>query len=112
VLGHGLRRGGVELAAVNHSDSDVSFSDLDVPDLLIGELFCDGFLRIGRELTRRDVVPGAHVAGGLRICRVDLALRRKPGHDARAEHESDRRVLHMRLAPSPALSPVEGPVHS
>src|SRR5439155_10394140 len=67
VFGNRVRRGLVQLSAIDHADADVSFPELNIPYLLIDQLLGDGFFRVALKLRERNVCPRTHIAGRLRV---------------------------------------------
>ena len=54
---------------MDDADADVALADVDVPHLLVGQLFGDGLLHVLLDLRLRDVGRRTHRAGRLRILR-------------------------------------------
>ena len=79
VLGNRVRIGLIQLAAVDHSNADMRFADIDIPYLLVEKLFGERFLQIVLKLGHRDIGPATHGAGRLGIGRVHLRLRWRKG---------------------------------
>ena len=75
MLGDGAGRGLVQLSAVDHTDTDMSLSDPDISYLLVNQFFCNCLLCVRLQFRHRYVGSRAHVAGRLRVGRIDLALR-------------------------------------
>src|SRR5688572_18933614 len=71
MFSNGVRVRTIQLAAIYNSDSDMRFSNVDVPYLLIGQRLRDSFLRIGFDFCGGNQCPRAHVASRLRIGGID-----------------------------------------
>ena len=97
MFGDRVRAGLVQLAAVDHTDADVSLSDLDVSHLLIEQPLGQGFLRIGFKLRERDECPRTHVAGWLRVGGINFPLCHQHSGDTRGGGKSQQKVFHMNL---------------
>src|SRR6185503_2227943 len=94
VFGDGVGRGFVQLPTMHHPDADVRLADLDVAHLLIEEVLGESLLRVRLQLAERDVVSRAHVAGRLRVSRVDLRLRDEPDDGEHRAGTSNQNALH------------------
>src|SRR5262245_18953512 len=82
---------------MHHADADVRLADVDVPDLLIYQLLLNRFLRVGLQLTERDVGSRAHVACRLRVGGVDLRLGDERSDGAERARNSDQDSCHRGL---------------
>src|ERR1700730_85596 len=61
MLGHGRIRVR-DLPSIDNRDADIGFPDVDLSNLLIGELVGDCPLHVGLDLTARHVRPRTHIA--------------------------------------------------
>ena len=67
MFGHRRGRRRLQLAAMNDANADMTLSDLDVADLLIGQLLRHRLFHIGLDLIVTNERGRAHMARGLRI---------------------------------------------